>query len=69
MPGSVGAAFFGLFSFELVLEFELLFSGCFAALVFSFAFVVVGVSPSLVDRLMSTATVCPTLTTSPAWGS
>ena len=59
--------FFGLLSFEFVLEFVvLLFSGFFSVLEFSLEFVEVGVSPSLDERLMSTATVCPTLTISPA---
>ena len=55
--------FLGLLSFEFVDEFEaLVFSGFFAVAVFVFDGVVVEVSPSFVGRLMSTATVCPTLT-------
>ena len=58
---------FGLLSFEFVLEFVALsFCGFFSVLEFSFEFADVEVSPSLVERLMSTATVCPTLTISPA---
>ena len=59
--------FFGLLSFEFELEFVALsFSGFFSVFEFVFAFVEVELSPSLVGRLMSTATVCPTLTISPA---
>ena len=61
--------FFALLSLALAFGFPvLMFSDFFSTLVFSFAFVE-DTSPSLVGRLMSTATVCPTLTTSPAWGS
>lgn len=53
--------FFGLLSFAFVDELEaLVFSGFFSVAVFDG--VVVEVSPSFVGRLMSTATVCPTLT-------
>src|ERR1700756_2852823 len=58
-----------LFSFEL--DWELLFS-CFTSLVlfvFELGDSVIDVSPSLAGRLISTATVWPTLTISPARGS
>ena len=68
--------FFGLFSFELDAELPaLLFSVLFPLSVFVFAeFVLDAVwfellSPSFEARLRSTATVCPTLTISPACGS
>ena len=55
--------FFGLLSFEFVDELDaLVFSGFFSVAVFVFDDVIVEVSPSFVGRLMSTATVCPTLT-------
>lgn len=61
--------FFGLLSFEFADEFDaLVFPGFFSLPVFVFAGVVVEVSPSFVGRLMSTATVCPTLTMTPALG-
>ena len=67
LPFLLTGFFFCLLSFELVLELVvLLFSGFFSVLDFSLEFVEVGVSPSLDERLMSTATVCPTLTISPA---
>ena len=60
---------FGLLSFELAAEFDaLVFSGFFSVAVLVFDDVVVDVSPSFDGRLMSTATVCPTLTTTPALG-
>lgn len=48
---------------------ELLFSGLLAESLLVLDVVVLELSPSFVGRLMSTATVCPTLTISPAWGS
>ena len=53
---------FGLFSFSLLEVFVFLFSG-------STGFTVSEASPSFAARLMSIATVCPALTTSPGRGS
>ena len=61
---------FGLLSFVFVFELvALLFSGFLSVLELSLDFVAVGVSPSLMGRLMSTATVCPTLTIFPGSGT
>ena len=66
LPFSFSFLFFGrlgLFSFRFAEAFVLRFSLDSSGVTFS------GVSPSLVGRLMSMATVCPVLTTSPARGN
>ena len=54
---------FGLFAFSFAFEFVLRFSAGSSGVTFS------DDSPALVGRLMSIATVCPVLTTSPARGN
>jgi hypothetical protein len=50
-------------------ELELAFVFLFSVDVFAFVFAGSAVSPVADPRLMSTATVCPTFTITPAWGS
>lgn len=59
----LGFGFLGLFSFALAEEFVFRFS------LGSSGVTVSGDSPALATRLMSMATVCPVLTTSPARGN
>ncbi len=68
LPFRLAGFFFCLLSFEFALVFAAeLFSCLLPAAVFVFAGV--EASPSFVGRLISTATVWPTLTISPACGS
>src|SRR5207247_770690 len=61
--------FFGLLSFEFAARLAFVFSDFLSFAVFAFVVDSLEVSPSFAGRLISTATVCPTLTILPASGT